>query len=83
MAQEVIAIAQTAEEAEFIQRLLATAGVLSSLNRTQQVKHSAIHGDLQFTNFGEILVDVRAMAQARAILSEYGSRLDEMRGYGK
>jgi len=83
MAKEVIAIAQTAEEAEFIQRLLATGGVLSSLHRSREVEHAATRGDIHFINFGEILVDVREMAQARAILGEYGERLDKMRGDGK
>lgn len=80
MPLEVIAIAQTAEEAEFIQRLLAAGGVLTFLNRRDNGKPDFRRGDLDFVNFGEILVDKRALAAAHQILNEYRQRLDDMRG---
>jgi len=80
MPLEVIAIAQTAEEAEFIQRLLATDGIVSILNERDNGKPDFHRGDVNFVNFGEILVDTRALAQARELLNEYRQRLDNMRG---
>jgi hypothetical protein len=79
MALEVIAIAQTPDEADFIQLLLATAGMISMLNRTHQTKADIRRGDVSFIDFGEIVIDKRDLAQARTILSEYRQRLADMR----
>jgi hypothetical protein len=76
---EVIAIAQTADEADFIQLLLATAGMISMLNRSDQQKPDIRRGDVSFINFGEIVIEQHDMTLARQILGEYRQRLDSMR----
>ncbi|MBN2083236.1 hypothetical protein JW859_13640 [bacterium] len=71
MAWEVLTVADTEAEIEYIQLLLATEGIITRINQPARAQ------------FREILVDLRVMTLAKAILEQYHERLEILRRYGK
>jgi len=71
MAWEVLTVADTDAEIEYIQLLLATDGIITRINQPERA------------SFREILVDLRVMTLAKALLEQYHERLELLRLYGK